>query len=72
MNLIVWQLSWLNRYDPSSVMYCSFRIPLFRMTLRNSEDMEIIQVTDRAVFKDAPPEVLRTLASNKYFNYFFY
>ncbi|EFO25150.2 peptidase family M3 containing protein [Loa loa] len=37
----------------------------YRMVLRNSEDMENIQVTDRTVFKDAPPEVLRILAVNR-------
>lgn len=35
------------------------------MILQNAEDMENIQVTDRAVFKDAPPEVLRKLAENR-------
>ncbi|KAL3981766.1 Peptidase M3 family protein [Acanthocheilonema viteae] len=37
----------------------------YRMVLRNSEDMENIQVTDRAVFKDAPPEVFKKLAVNR-------
>ncbi|KAK6109979.1 Peptidase M3 family protein [Brugia pahangi] len=37
----------------------------YRTVLQNSEDMEDIQVTDRAVFNDAPPEVLRRLAVNR-------
>ncbi len=34
--------------------------------------MEDIQVTDRAVFNDAPPEVLKRLAVNRQSNHFFF
>ncbi|VDK81457.1 unnamed protein product [Litomosoides sigmodontis] len=37
----------------------------YRMILRNSDDMENIQIIDRTAFKDAPPEVLRKLAGNR-------
>ncbi|VDK65970.1 unnamed protein product [Onchocerca ochengi] len=42
----------------------------YRLALRNSEDMESIEVTDRAIFKDAPPEVLRKLAVNRQSKHF--
>lgn len=41
------------------------------MVLQNSENMEHIEVTDRAVFKDAPPELLRKLAVNRQSNNIF-
>ncbi|VDM95942.1 unnamed protein product [Thelazia callipaeda] len=37
----------------------------YRLVLRDSEAMENIEITDREVLKDAPPQVLRQLAVNK-------
>uniref|UniRef100_A0A915PT11 Peptidase M3A/M3B catalytic domain-containing protein n=1 Tax=Setaria digitata TaxID=48799 RepID=A0A915PT11_9BILA len=37
----------------------------YRLVLRDSEDVEKIEVTDRRVFKDAPPEVMKQLVVNR-------
>lgn len=35
------------------------------MVLRDSQDAQSIEVTDRTLFKDAPPQFLRKLAVNR-------